>query len=216
MATGRALLFDYVGVLTSDVADSSAVFERAVGLPEGRCFELLLADASTAPGGGVLPAFERGEADAAVFERRLRELLVADGARLPPGDLLPRLFAHVRPQGRLWDVAARARAAGIPTALVSNSWGMDIYSFDWIDAHFDVRVISGEVGLRKPEPAIFELAAQRVGVAPQACVFVDDHERNVVAARRLGMAAVHHRGDELWTARRLADALGIEVASDGR
>ncbi len=211
---GRALLLDYVGVLTSDVADSSAVFERSAGIPEGRCFELLLEDASNHSDGGVLAAFERGEVDASVFEHRLRDLLTADGGAPPPGELLPRLFASVRTQGQLWDVAAQARAAGVATALVSNSWGMEIYDFDRIDAHFDAQLISGQVGVRKPDPAIFELAAQQVGVEPSRCVFVDDHERNVVAARGVGMEAVLHQGDDVATIARVAALLDIEVVLD--
>lgn len=210
-ASPRALLLDYVGVLTSDVARSSALFEAAVGIPPGRCFELLLEDTKCQPDGGVLAAFERGEVDASVFERRLRDLLTADGVAPPPGELLPQLFASVRPQGQLWDVAAQARAAGVITALVSNSWGMEIYDFGRIDAHFDVQLISGEVGVRKPDPAIFELAAQQVGVGPQGCVFVDDRQRNVDAARGVGMEAVLHEGDDHTTAARVAALLDIEV-----
>ena len=60
---------------------------------------------------------------------------------------------------------------------------------------FDAWVISSEVGLRKPDPAIYELAAERLGLPPAACVFVDDLPGNLKPARALGMATVLHRGD---------------------
>ena len=56
-------------------------------------------------------------------------------------------------------------------------------------------MISSEVGLRKPDPAIYALAAERVGVEPAACVYVDDLPGNLKPARALGMATVLHRGD---------------------
>jgi beta-phosphoglucomutase-like phosphatase (HAD superfamily) len=60
---------------------------------------------------------------------------------------------------------------------------------------FDGAVISSEVGLRKPDPAIYELAAERIGVAAAGCIYVDDLPGNLKPARELGMATVLHRGD---------------------
>ncbi|MCA1824773.1 MAG: HAD-IA family hydrolase [Frankia sp.] len=57
---------------------------------------------------------------------------------------------------------------------------------------FDAIVISGEVGLRKPQPAIFVLAAERIGVAVEECVFVDDLLHNVKGAQAAGLHAIHH------------------------
>ena len=208
-ARPRGLLLDYVGVLTPDVADSCAAFERAVGIPEGRCFDLLVADGQNDPAGGVIGALERGEIPTESFERRLRWLLDADGRVLPDGELLAGLFAQVRPSGCLWDVAAEVRAAGVPTGIVSNSWGLAMYPRDRFDEGFDVQVISGEVGLRKPDLAIFELAAARLDIPPSEAVFVDDHERNVVAARQVGMSALHHAGDDAVTASRLRSLFRI-------
>ena len=61
---------------------------------------------------------------------------------------------------------------------------------------FDDIVCSAEVGMAKPEPEIFRLAAARLGVAPEACVFVDDWDQNVEAARKVGMTAVCYRQDK--------------------
>ncbi|HYO17422.1 MAG TPA: HAD-IA family hydrolase, partial [Dermatophilaceae bacterium] len=63
---------------------------------------------------------------------------------------------------------------------------------DWHEM-FDAVVISGEVGMRKPEPEIFELALDRIGLPAGECVFVDDMAHNVVAAERAGLAGIVHR-----------------------
>jgi epoxide hydrolase-like predicted phosphatase len=88
-------------------------------------------------------------------------------------------------------VVLAARARGIRTALLSNSWGLDYDRTGWAEL-FDAVVISGEVGLRKPEPAIYRLAAERLGVAPEGCVFVDDLAPNVRGAAAVGMVGVHY------------------------
>jgi putative hydrolase of the HAD superfamily len=58
---------------------------------------------------------------------------------------------------------------------------------------FDCVVCSAAVGMAKPDPAIYALAAERLGLPPEKCVFIDDLDRNVEAARAAGMAAVHYR-----------------------
>ena len=85
-----------------------------------------------------------------------------------------------------------ARAAGIPTGLISNSWGTGIYDRAPMQI-FDATVISGDVGLHKPQPEIYLLGAERIGVPPERCVFVDDLRENVEGAEAVGMAGVLHR-----------------------
>jgi HAD superfamily hydrolase (TIGR01509 family) len=89
----------------------------------------------------------------------------------------------------------RIRKEGIATALLSNSWDLRHYT-DFRDGLFDVIVISGEVGLRKPDPEIYALTAERLALPPEACVFVDDHPGNVEAATTAGMTGVWHRDTE--------------------
>ncbi|MEK9736949.1 MAG: HAD-IA family hydrolase, partial [Candidatus Nanopelagicales bacterium] len=85
----------------------------------------------------------------------------------------------------------RARDLGIRTALLSNSWG-DYYPRDLWDGMFDVVVISGEVGLRKPDPQIFELTLDQMQLTAGECVFVDDLPHNITAAADLGIVGVRH------------------------
>ena len=76
-----------------------------------------------------------------------------------------------------------------------------------VDALFEVVVDSAFVGLRKPDPAIYRLTCERLGVAPERCVFVDDVEVNCAAAAELGMAAVLFRSSEQAIAE-VREALG--------
>jgi HAD superfamily hydrolase (TIGR01509 family) len=71
-------------------------------------------------------------------------------------------------------------------------------------------VISGEVGLHKPQPQIFELGAERVGLEPSRCVFVDDLQENCVGAEAVGMTAVLHRGAD-QTLARLEELFDLEL-----
>ena len=108
------------------------------------------------------------------------------------------------------DAVRAARQAGIRTGLISNSVGADIYDRATLDDLFDAIVISGEVGLHKPQPEIFLLGAERTGVAPADCVFVDDLRENCAGAEAVGMTAILHRGPER-TLPELERLLGIAL-----
>jgi HAD superfamily hydrolase (TIGR01509 family) len=85
---------------------------------------------------------------------------------------------------------------------------------DGIHALFDDVVISAEVGMAKPDPAIFRLAIERLGLAPAECVFVDDWDANVEAAREVGMRGVIHRVDKGDDLSKQLLALGV-ATGDG-
>ena len=109
--------------------------------------------------------------------------------------MLTRMFSGMRVEASMIDVVRMARSTGVRTGLLSNSWGLD-YERDGWDALFDAVVISGEVGLRKPDPAIYALAAQRLGLSREQIVFIDDLRPNVQAAAAAGMVGVQHVGLE--------------------
>jgi putative hydrolase of the HAD superfamily len=93
-------------------------------------------------------------------------------------------------------------------SILSNSVGIgSVYDRDGLAEVFDDWVISSEVGLRKPLPEIYELAAERLGLAPADCVYVDDLPPNLKTARALGMATVLHRGDAAATLAELRELL---------
>lgn len=198
----RGLLVDYGGVLTNDLLAVFGAFCRAEGLEPQRLRDAFAGDAEAAR---LLVAFECGRIPEEEFEVALAERLGIDGQRL-----IDRLFAGMRPEPRMIEAVAAARRAGIRTGLLSNSWGHRYDRSRW-DELFDVLVISGEEGIRKPESAIYALAAERLGLPPQEIVFVDDIPRNLPPAERAGMAVIHHT-DPARTIAELEGLLGVELA----
>lgn len=206
----RGLLLDYGGVLTTPVGDSFLAWERDNGFGSGEVMRLIRRAYDDADG-GVVGRLERGEISTTAFETALRRLFAEEGRPTPAGSIVEEMFARMAPSGQMWAVAEAARAAGIRVGLLSNSWGTSIYPRQRLAACFDAQVISGEVGLRKPDPAIYELAADRLGVPLERCAFVDDLDRNVQVAQQLGMFGVVHAGDTPTTVARLREFLALEL-----
>ena len=206
-ADARGLLVDYGGVLTTPVGDSFGAWERANGFAPGEVIRLVR-DAYDDADGGLIGRFERGEVSSQVFDAELARIFTEAGKHVPDGSLVDAILGRMEPWGEMWSVVAQARAAGIPTGLLSNSWGTNMYPRDLLAEHFDVQVISCEVGLRKPDPEIYHLASERLGLPPERCAFVDDLDHNVGVARELGMFGVLHDGDTSSTVTRLQEFLG--------
>jgi epoxide hydrolase-like predicted phosphatase len=180
-----AVLFDWGGVMTGDLFGSFSAFCTAEGLDPSTLATLFRHDREART---LLIDFECGRLQEADFEPRLATAMgLADHDRL-----IDRLFAGAAVDDAMVDGVRALRARGVRTGLVSNSWGTQRYPRDLLTELFDGIVISGEEGFRKPDPRMYELGAQRIGVAPEACVFVDDLAFNLDAARELGMAVVHH------------------------
>jgi putative hydrolase of the HAD superfamily len=183
------LLVDFGGVLTTNVFTSFREFCLAEGLDPDAVKRLFREDPRARP---ELRRLEVGELGEEEFADRFGSML---GVRETEG-LVDRLFAGLRPDDAMLEAVKAARRAGVRTGLVSNSWGHGRYDRDAFPELFDAVVISGEVGLHKPQPEIFRLAAERVGLPPARCVLVDDLEENCAGAEAVGMTAVLHRGAE--------------------
>ncbi|RCG27969.1 HAD family phosphatase [Sphaerisporangium album] len=194
----KGVLIDWGGVLTTGLHEAITEWLTADGIDAAHYRDLMRDLVAHAYEGGAdgenpIHALERGEVDAATFERDLAaRLLTLDGGPPVAEGLLARMFAGFRPVEPMYEMLRAARASGVATCLVSNSWG-DHYLRDGWDVCFDAVVISGEVGMRKPEPRIFHHALGLVGLSPGDCVFIDDIEANIIAARALGMIGLHHR-----------------------
>jgi epoxide hydrolase-like predicted phosphatase len=180
------LLIDWGGVLTSDLFASFESFCEIEGLEPDAVRRIFREDAECRE---LLIAFETGAVEEEQFEIEFAPYLGVDSL-----GLIDRLFAGSAPDHEMVEAVRRARAGGVRTGLVSNSWGTRRYPRELLGELFDGVVISGEVGIRKPAPEIYRLGAERIGVEPGACVFVDDLPFNLSPAADLGMATVHHRG----------------------
>ncbi|MFG1963726.1 HAD family hydrolase [Nonomuraea sp. NPDC049028] len=194
MITG--VLIDWGGVLTTSLSVSIGKWIEADRIDDRHYRAVMRELIDQAYGGeqeSVVNALERGEIDGAAFERDLAaRLLTVDGVSPEAEGLLERMFAGFERVEVMYDMLRDVKCNGVKTCLLSNSWS-NVYPRDDWDELFDAVVISGEVGMRKPEPRIFEHALGRVGLPGEACVFIDDIEVNILAARGLGMAGIHHR-----------------------
>jgi putative hydrolase of the HAD superfamily len=181
----RALLVDWGGVMTTSLFASFVSFCEGEGLQPQALADQLRDDARSR---SLVISLETGELDEGEFERAFAQRLGvgADG-------LVDRLFAGSAPDPDMQGAVLRVRQAGIPTGLLSNSWGIRRYPRERLGELFDTVTISGEVGLRKPGPEIYALAVQRIGVPAERCVFVDDIPTNLRPATQLGMATIHHQ-----------------------
>jgi epoxide hydrolase-like predicted phosphatase len=184
----RGLLLDWGGVLTTDVFDSFNAFCELEGLEADAVSRLFRHDRACRD---LLIGFESGT----IAEDEFEPQFAASLGVAAPG-LIDRLFAGSQPDPEMIAAVRRARAAGIRTGLVSNSWGTRRYPSELLADLFDGVVISAEVGMRKPAPGIYALGAERIGVEPGACVFVDDLPFNLDPPAELGMATIHHVGTE--------------------
>jgi putative hydrolase of the HAD superfamily len=179
-----ALLIDWGGVLTTNLfASFQAHCARAQIDPQ----KLLGRFRRDPEARRLLIELETGALGERAFEEQFAALL-----EIEPDGLVDGLFAGVAPDTAMVQAVRMARAGGIRTALVSNSWGVHRYPHDMFDELFDGVVISGEEGMRKPDRRMYELGAERAGVAPRECVFVDDLHFNLTPAEELGMATVLH------------------------
>lgn len=192
------MIVDWGGVLTNPILESVRVWLSRDQIDPDSYAAVMRTWMRHAYGAGgeecPVHALERGEVPDSEFEQILADLLVGIGGDpVPATGLLKRMFAASVLNEEMLELVRELRGTGLRTGLLSNSWGVrDGYPRHLFGELFDDVVISGEVGMRKPEERIFRLAAGRLGLAPQTCVFVDDVEGNIVAARALGFATVHH------------------------
>ncbi|MFI1654587.1 HAD family hydrolase [Streptomyces sp. NPDC020472] len=212
----EAVVLDYGGVLTGPVGESIAAWTEADGIEPGSFSRTLRAWMSRdAPAGTPVHRLETGELTVAEFDALLAaELTTVDGRPVDPVGVLSRLFAGMRPDPAMFALVEELRTLGVRVALLSNSWG-NTYPRERIDGLLDPVVISGEVGLRKPEAPIYELTLARLGVAAGSAVFVDDAEPNVLGARAVGMRAHLHVDAPSTRAALAALVPGLRPTPDG-
>ncbi|MFZ4293962.1 HAD-IA family hydrolase [Streptomyces cellulosae] len=204
----QGLILDFAGVLTANPLALHRAWCESEGLPP----EAWRATLNDDPEGRRLyTALEIGEIGQEEWNKRTAALL---GAHVAPDNLMGRAWATVPPARRMAALARAAKSAGYRLALLSNSFGtnpFNPYEQAGIWDLFDVHVISEQVRIAKPDPAIYELTLERLGLPAQACVFVDDHPRNLPPAEALGITTVLAT-DESTTVAELEALLGVSAA----
>jgi putative hydrolase of the HAD superfamily len=198
----RGVIFDYGGVLSDMRWDVSRELEVTHGLPRGAVPETLYDTPTWAE-------IARGRGDRAAWLVEAHRLLEARAGRpLPRLHDAWRAAQHLVPR----NVAlARALRPRYRTAILSNADASLRERLRQNGLHdlFDAIVSSAEARVAKPEAAIYRLAAERLGLSPAACIFVDDSEVNVEGAVAVGMRGILFRIDRGHDLRAMLAALGL-------
>lgn len=195
MSQFTTVIFDFGGVLTSSPFEAFNRMEAERGLPHNLVRQIN----STNPDGNAWALFERAEIDADGFDSLFADEAQALGHALPGRDVLALLSGDIRPAM----VAAidQLKAAGFKIGCITNnvpaghgaqmsSTAEKAAAISAIMAKFDHVVESSKVGIRKPDPAIYRMACDALGVVPSECVYLDDLGINCKPAAALGMHAI--------------------------
>jgi putative hydrolase of the HAD superfamily len=205
-----ALVVDFGGVLTTPLNEAMAAFCTEMDIEQQDLIRVALR-VYTGGEDELVVGFETGKVEEEEFCRafaaRLQE---TSGKPIPHENLVSRIFSGLSLEESMFAAVIAARRQGFTTALLSNSWGLGLYPHDRFEEMFDVVIISGEVGLRKPDPKIYQLTTERLGLAGERCIFVDDHKGHLVAARETGMTTVLHRTPD-ETIPKLEELLGAPL-----
>ena len=199
----RAVVFDFGGVLWNMRWDVARELDKAHGLPRSSVFETLYRCEAW-------HAVERGRGDRDAWRQDAHRALEARAGRSLP--LLHDEWLKTQAPITANLDLIRGLRPGYKISILSNadvSLRRRLEHEIGIHHLFDDIVCSAEVGMAKPERAVFDLACRRLGLAPGECVFVDDHEPNVKAAQDAGMASVLFRFDKGDDLRALLGAHGV-------
>ncbi len=205
----EAVVCDFGGVLTTPLMGSFLALQDEVGIAV-EDFGAAMKDAAAA-GDGEIPLFklERGEITEPEFLQIIRDQLEPRLGHRPELHRFREVFfAALHPNEPMIDLMAQLKVEGLRMAMLTNNvqeWEPLWRTMLPVDEIFETVVDSGYVGYRKPEPQIYEMTLERLGLPAEACLFVDDMEVNCEAARELGFTAVqYHEPDQAIAAVRAA------------
>ncbi|HEV2634517.1 MAG TPA: HAD-IA family hydrolase [Actinocrinis sp.] len=179
------LLLDFFGVCTSNMVETIDLFELRERMRPG---DFLRAWASP-EGSDLYRLLELGEIEQVDWNAGFGALL-----KIKADNLMKRLLLDLLPAYQVLGVVRDARRAGIRAAVISNSLGREPFDpyaqYDLWNA-FDAVVLSTDLGVRKPDSAIFEHTVNLLGLSASECIFADDTEENLPPAEALGMTVIH-------------------------
>ncbi|GGE12880.1 haloacid dehalogenase [Polymorphobacter glacialis] len=201
MTAFKAILWDFGGVITTSPFDAFNRYEATRGLPIGLIRRINSIDPDT----NAWARLERSELDAEGFDEAFAAEASALGFDLRGGEVLPLLSGDVRP--RMVAALAACRAAGYALGCITNNArvghgsgmaGSEAQSVQITEilARFDHVIESSKAGLRKPDPRIYQLMCDTIGIAANDCVYLDDLGINCKPAAALGMTAIKVTGED--------------------
>ena len=182
----RAVIFDIGGVVVGSPLEAIAAYERAHGIPGGFINRVVVATGHA----GAWSRLERGELKLEDFHPAFERDCEAAGRCISARALMELVAAATVPRPAMLEAIRRIRAHGLAAAALTNNWITEDEGTGALRPHFDVFVESAALGLRKPDPRIFQHACDQLQVAPAAAVFLDDIGANLKAARALGMTTI--------------------------
>ncbi len=202
----KAVLWDFGGVILTSPFEAFATYESERGLPDGF---LRLVNA-TNPDANAWARLERSELTGAEFDAEFARESAALGHEVAGRDVLAVLLGELRPEM----VAAldAVQSAGLATACLTNNVTGEFGrpEIEAVMQRFDVVVESSKIGVRKPEPRIYEIACELLDVAPDECVFLDDLGINLKPAKAMGMTTIKV-GDPAVAIAELSAVLGLPL-----
>lgn len=188
----RAVIFDLGGVVFPSPFDAFDAYERANGLPERFIRSVVAASADH----GAWARLERSEVAFEQFCTELEAECAAAGGVVDAAALMAEIGRDFEPRVEMMAAIRAIKARGLRVGALTNNWAPVGGAADRVPhalghlGAFDTVVESAVEGLRKPDPRIYELACERLGVQPPECVFLDDLGVNLKPARAMGMTTI--------------------------
>ncbi len=205
----HAVIWDFGGVISSSPFEAFAAYEQAHGLPR----DFLRTVNATNHLDNAWARFERSAIDLATFDTEFADESAALGHRVPGRDVIALLGGSIRPQ---MVQALRVLRARLKIGLITNNVASpgaenaDPTGRDAVLPLFHHVIESAKVGLRKPDPTIYLLMCEALGVQPAHCVFLDDLGVNLKPARQLGMQTIKVDDPDV-ALRELQDLVGFAL-----
>lgn len=206
----RAVIFDVGGVIQESPLDFLREYEVRNDLPEG--FVAGVVGNYAARPDGAWQRLERGELLLDEFCRIFDSEIANLGYSVSTAEMMLEMADYVVLRPRMMEAVRRIRAHGLKAAALTNNWLMEEKDEEReaLRGCFDAFIESCRTGLRKPDPRIYELTCEALGVLPGEAAFLDDIGANLKTAARLGMLAIRVTDPDA-ALRELGEALGIDL-----
>jgi len=187
----EAVIWDFGGVLTSSPFEAFTRFETERGLPA----DIIRRTNAANHLENAWAKFERAEVDIETFDRLFAAESLALGAEVRGRDILPLLAGDLRPEmvEALRRIKSKFKTGcitnNLPANAIGSASGRTLYIAE-VMVLFDQVIESAKIGLRKPDPKIYRMMVDALGVDPAACIYLDDLGVNLKPAREMGMTTI--------------------------